>query len=378
MKKLWLVILLIPALLVIGCSNESKESTTSKESSAQAENSEKEGKETKEKDNSAPLVDENNPLDERAMLEEAMNRQRDVLKLSFITDDYRSSRVNVGYYPLDDEFSYAASYMYPHLISSIFFEGGTTNLTSDNGHIDTSNGEKLDHNSLDALYGANESTSGGDTYYITGEDKNGASYIVTAEDSNQGYTNEMMKLMGKSMKTEEEGAYDPFYHMFSLDIDKLKFPKINKKRSDIYAAGIGVEEGSIGSHIGITYLTGDRDQISYSIQDKESLWVNDDLYEEVGEEKTPGGYSVIEYSDNGEDDRYFYWSDGEYYYELVVTASNDKTIATEDIYTIIDSAMSDDRAFATKTVFDAINEKPAFTENEKELNKLIEKLEDKN
>ncbi|WHY81222.1 hypothetical protein [Siminovitchia fortis] len=375
MKNLWLVILLITALVVIGCSNESKESTTSEESSAQAENREKKVTAAEEKDNSAPLIDENNPLNERAMLEEAMNRQRDVLKLSFITDDYRNGRVGVGYYPLDDEFSYGASYTYPHIISSIFFEGGTTNLTSDNGHIDTSNGEKLDHDSLDALYGAYE-FSGEDTYYITGEDKNGTSYIVKAGHSDEGYTNEMMKLMGKSMKTEEEGAYDPFYHMFSLDIDKLKFPKVNKNRSDIYAAVVEVDN-TLGSSATITYLTGDEDQLSYRIKDKESLWVNDDLYKKIGEEQTADGYSVIEYSDNGEDDRYFYWSDDVYYYELEVTSYNDKTINTEDIYTIIDSAMSDDRVFANKAVFDAINEKPTFTENEKELNKLIEKLEDK-
>src|SRR5690625_4931591 len=56
------------------------------------------------------LIDETNPLDERAIIEEVMEKQKQKLKLGFITDDYQLMSTELDYYGSSDELSYLQSF----------------------------------------------------------------------------------------------------------------------------------------------------------------------------------------------------------------------------------------------------------------------------
>jgi hypothetical protein len=101
------------------------------------------------------------------------------------------------------------------------------------------------------------------------------------------------------------------------------------------------------------------------------------LFDKKDEFQTEDGFSVTEYSIiDGEDDRYFTWEENGKIYNLSVSYNENDTITTEDIINIIDSAMGDERNFEEQDLMKVIQDKPALTDNEKKLNKALEKLKD--
>src|SRR5699024_1660706 len=54
------------------------------------------------------------------------------------------------------------------------------------------------------------------------------SNVQSTEDKEKMQT--LLKLMTKSMNTENEGAYNPIYYHFTIDLNEVKFPSFNEER----------------------------------------------------------------------------------------------------------------------------------------------------
>jgi hypothetical protein len=206
MKLNWIMIMTFIAVMLIGCSNETnhaaEETAENQEDTAAAE-----------KDNDAPIIDEDHTSDERGALANAIQGQREQLKFSFITDDYHISHIGTTADAQENKFVSSATYTYPNVDSGFAFEAGT--MLSDRDFIEEAEAKTFDQPALKASYGVGDD-GGGDRYFISGKDENNIKYIMTTQSASNGYTDEMMEQMIKSMKTEEDGAYDPLYKFFSL------------------------------------------------------------------------------------------------------------------------------------------------------------------
>lgn len=369
MKKLPLFLLLITALILGACgekSDETKETGT------------KDGQETKdstektedEKEFSGPLISKDNPIDDRGVMKETVERQKNVLKLSFITDNYPISNIQLAFYPTEDDFSYNTMYGLPtETIGSFQYYARSEYDASDvDGFVEgLKDPKQLDHDLMEAYYGTyDDEYENNYQLYGLAED---ISYELFAGLESEGYTDELVECIGKSMKTEADGAYDPFYKHFSLDLDKIKFPYISQDRAEIYAFIVSYwGEDDDDSRISINYHLGDS-SLYYGINSNPKTWYS----VEVDKGKTPEGIEVTEYSE-GDDDRYFGWTDGTYSYHIQYTPPEKNEFDTEDIYDVIDSSINDERTFEDKTFIQTATDKPNLTENEEKINKLMKKI----
>src|SRR5690625_5853557 len=61
-----------------------------------------------------PVISDEHPVDERAMLEKGLEKQRDLYKLGFVSNDFKHLKTDIVYYPLDDTFGDSSAYQVPN------------------------------------------------------------------------------------------------------------------------------------------------------------------------------------------------------------------------------------------------------------------------
>ena len=319
-----------------------------------------------------PVISDEHPLDERAMLEKGLEKQRDLYKLGFVSNDFKHLKTDIVYYPLDDTFGYSSAYQVPNNQTFFKFEAGTSFESSlyDSMMDSFVEPNEIQHETLQMMYGEYIEEATGDYYIIAKEDD--LTYIMQTGSKDEGYTEEIMEKIGATFRSENDGAFDPFYQHFSLDLSKIKFPKMNEDRVAIHDTKVSVHE-TAASEIQITYMLSEQDTIEYQINDtKTSL---KDEYKEVDTSRILKDLNVTEYKSNENDNHHlFHWTDEDYEYTLAVTLQNEDIIENEEIYEIIESATQDERSFEHKEIFDAINEMPKRTKAEKSLTKLLKNI----
>lgn len=324
--------------------------------------------------NELPIISEEHSLDERAMLDNAIEKQRHLYKPGFISDAFDSVSTYIVYYPLDKTFGYSSMYRMPYEQVSFKLEAGTSFEASlyDSMVDSFVNPMEINHDTLQMMYGEYIEKSTGD-YYVTATDED-TTYILQIGSEEEGYTEDIVRQMGATLRTEEDGAYDPFYQQFDLNLDKVKFPEVNEQRAVIHDASVSVVGLDGESEINITYMFSEQDTIVYHIQNTEFSF--DDSYEKVSTFTLSDGTEVNEYViDSNDKQHFFHWMDREYDYTITASLENTDIIDTEDMQQMIESAINDERVFENKTLLQPINKLPERTKAE---NNLIELLEDMN
>lgn len=321
------------------------------------------------------LVDEDNYLDEREMLVEAILRQKDLLKLGFVNDEVPFTRISSTYYPLTDSSSYDALYELPNFESPINYQ-----VYSDmeeeffqdllDGFTD---GQKIDHPTLEGFHGKNE--LGYEVVYeVLGTDDQ-FYYMLSTGTEEDGYNEEIIELLSLTMKTEADGAYDPLYDHFKMDLDLVKFPQISKEHANISNATVTIGHNDDSYVIlKLIYEIGEDSVLELNVLENKENDLNLYADQEGNKETTEGGTVVLINEDDDEDyiNKSYYWTDGVHKYSLYLDEEKEH-LSDEDILTLIDSSSNDERTFENIELFNDSNTELVYSDNEQKLFDLLMK-----
>ncbi|MEI3613755.1 hypothetical protein [Pseudogracilibacillus sp. SO30301A] len=316
------------------------------------------------------LIDDENFLNEREAIENLMEKQRELLKPGFIKNEKNVIDLQLDYIPLDGILNYSAYYEGNQNVPMIFYKGmiNFNEKVLEDRYSEFQNKKKLDHDKIDGMYGLMGDSY--QTYDMWGQYKGNVYNIGVAKENDE--TNEkLVEMISQTLKTEAEGAYDPLYSIFSIDIDKIKFPKLNNDYSELSALSIIYFGYDDKLSLDVTYLIGGYDTIRYSILEKEETM--SDYYTSIGDVETENGVKVTIYEEDDRDNEIYKWTDGTYFYELDFWKQDKSLVNSADILAIIDSAMEDERVFENKEVFKATNVHPKLGKPEKKLEKYLNK-----
>lgn len=321
------------------------------------------------------LIDDQNFLQEREEIENLMEKQRELLKPGFIKNEKNVIDMHLGYFPFDGTLQYSAYYDVDTNVPIIFYKSITdvSEILLEDRYSEFQDKKKLDHNKIDGFYGLYGDSY--QTYDMWGEYE-GSGYNIGIREEDDVDNEKLIELITQTLKSEAAGAYDPLYSLFSIDVDKVKFPKLNSDYAEVDEVVIdylGYEDKSF--RLKLAYRIGGYDMITYSILEKEEAM--SDYYEQKGEEVTADGIIVTEYKHVDRDNEIYKWTDGTYFYELEFWKKDKSLINSADIYAIIDSAMQDERTFENKDIFKATNVHPKLGKPEEELEKFFSKLKQK-
>ena len=320
-----------------------------------------------------PIINDDHPLDERMMLEQGLEKQRALYKLGLFSNGMDNVRTYIVYYPLEDTFGYSSMYRIPNSQHFLTFEAGTSFEASlyDSMVDQFVEPQEMYHDQLKVMYGEYRQESVGD-YYAVAQDEQ-KTYLVQFGSNTEGYTEEIVQSIVESLHTEEDGAYDPFYRNFALDLDKVKFPKMNDKRVAMHDANISVFGSDEDSQISITYMLSEQDTIIYTIENTETSF--DDDYKKIDEFTISNKKTVTAYEhQENPTHRMFHWIDGPYNYSIEVKLQHEDIIKTAEIHDMIESALHDDRTFEQPALIQSLNEEPKQTKNEKKIIKILKNM----
>lgn len=321
-----------------------------------------------------PIINDEYPLDERMMLEQGLEKQRALYKLGLFSNDINHVRTYIVYYPLEDTFGYSSMYRIPNSQHFLTFEAGTSFEASlyDSMIDQFVDPQEMYHDQLNVMYGEYRQESVGD-YYAVAQDEQ-KTYLVQFGSNTEGYTEEIVQSIVESLYTEENGAYDPFYQNFALDLVEVKFPKMNDERVAIHDANISAFEANEKSQVSITYMLSEQDTIIYTIENLEPSFDNE--YKKTDEftmsNKIP--VTAYEHQENSAH-RIFHWIDDPYNYSIEVKLQHEGIIKTAEIHDMIESIIHDDRTFEQPELIQPINEEPEQTKTEKKIIKILKKSE---
>ncbi len=231
MRKLYLLVFSI--VLLTGC-NEFKEELHMEIEEIKKEFAEikadfgfdkSKEKQQSSRSGTSELIDEKDFLNERAEIAKMMEKQRELLKPGFIKEGDIVD-LFIYYSTGADSVEYRAAYGLDIDIPLITFSGRTNfseNFLEDRINELTET-KALEHASIDGVYGKTDY----DTYDMWGSYEEEIYQLSLILDDNDYYA-ELMNQMSHTFKTEADGAYDPFYHLVNIDLDKMKFPKMNRR-----------------------------------------------------------------------------------------------------------------------------------------------------
>lgn len=329
------------------------------------------------------IIDIHNPVNERAIIEHAMEEQRELLKPGFITEwsdtsyEFRLSFQSIIYDASSGELKLEADYK--HSGSSAFLSFTATKNPADDPYQETidqlHDAAPLDHPELTGFYGATEYN--GKTYYEFAAKGDNAVYVYkNTRSESEGYDAELAKWIGESLATEKDGAHSQFYDRFSLESDQLHFPMLNEtfiQHINVEVFDFGYYELDRTNRIHLVYHLIDGSTFTYGI-DQMNFHGKMDHHVYLDEGETENGLTVTEYEDTKTGDALFIWEIDEYYYSLLVDY-HEEPLTTGDIYAIIDSASDDNREFDNEHLFTETNEEPILTDIDKKVLGKLRKLE---
>lgn len=372
MRKFFIIICLI--MVLTGCSQLMDDVlykfTDGERVSKQVPDEDIENYDDSEMERNNNLIDDENFLDEREAIENFMEKQRELLKPGFIKNEKDMIDMQLDYMPIDGMLNYSAYYEGSQNVPIIFYKG-MTNISEkflEDRYSEFQDKKKLDHDKIDGMYGLMGDSY--QTYDMWGQYKGNVYNIGIAKENDE--TNEkLVEMISQTLKTEAEGAYDPLYSIFSIDMDKVKFPKLNNDYSELSTLSINYFGYDDKLSLDVNYRIGGYDSIKYSIFEKEITLP--DYYKPIDDVETENGVKVTIYKEDDRDNEIYKWTDGTYFYELNFRKQDKSLVNSADILAIIDSAMEDDREFENKEVFKATNVHPKLGKPEKKVEKYLNK-----
>ncbi len=326
------------------------------------------------------FIDEKDPVDERAVIEQAMDEQRTIMKPGFITERYNIengfdlSFQSTYYNQKTEELRHRVNVT--HAISDAFLAFETEKNTSEERYEEKLE-EMNDAKPLDnhTGYVGLVEEDGEKRYDFAIEEDDTFYFFERGRAVEEGYDEELVKLLGESLKTEEEGAYSYFYDRFKFHVDELHFPLMSKDAVE----NIEVEINDLGywafdnpNTINVTYDLGDETVFEFAIRGME-MYANDVGYSEVDQEETEDGIVVTTYDNERSEQQIYAWEADDSYYAISIAEPEKASLSTDDIYAIIDSSRDDERSFSNKDLFTQQLEEPQLEAIDEEiLNKLEE------
>src|SRR5699024_3151395 len=159
------------------------------------------------------------------------------------------------------------------------------------------------------------------------------SNVQSTEDKEKMQT--LLELMTKSMNTENEGAYNPIYDHFTIDLNEVKFPSFNEERVEMESIGVlnNPSETHSSRHTNEVRAFYNIEHLTYVFHIRaEQLEIYDEDSKETESLKADNGTEVIKHmsiNDDGEvNDTSYEWKDGSYYY--VINTSDTEDLLSDD------------------------------------------------
>lgn len=318
-----------------------------------------------------PIISVENNLDERTLIENVINDQRELYKLGFITHSFTNMNTSIVYYPLNDTFGYSATYIIPNTQTSFTFEAGTS---FNHSHYDSivdqlAIKQHINNPYVPLLYGKYHDELAED-YHIAGQD-NDTTYMLQIGSEEEGFSEEIVRLIGESLRTEAKGAFDPMYDHFSVPLEHIKLPSLNEQRVAIQDIHLSINTIHDTSDIFITYLLSEEDTITYQIQDTEPLL---EKATNKGDTITLKDGTKVKQFERKSKEQIFQWYDETNYYTMTVALKDTTIIQPDEIIEIIESAHKDTRTFNDEQFFQPMSEYPKETGPDKQLVDMLENM----
>lgn len=328
--------------------------------------------------NDYDFIDEKDPVDERAVIERAMDEQRTMMKPGFLTEhDFNLSFLSIEYNQQTEELRHRVNVDYVGSDAFLAFEAekNTSEDRYEEKLEEMNDAKPLDNHT--GYVGLVEE-DGEKRYDFAIHEDDTFYYFERGWEVDEGYDEKLVKLLGESLKTEEDGAYSYFYDHFGFELDDLHFPLMSKDAVE----NIEVEINDLGFWasneanivISVTYDLGDDTAFTYEINGIEMLSGNETFVEKE-EGETDHGITVTTYEDEVFEDTILAWEEDDYSYSIT-THIDDTSLSTDDIYAIVDSSRDDDRSFARDDIFDPINEEPNLSDRDQDVLTHLEKIAD--
>lgn len=316
------------------------------------------------------IIDVNDPYDERGVIEEAMNEQRTILKPGFIPDPsviqkgFDLTNDAITYDPATEELEHEVTYS--HKVSDLSMTFAAEKNTSDDRYEEAVADmiEQKPFDDHEGFYG-----------YIENKDKKEYTYALQTDDTSyffkrgwwdeDFFDEEFVKLLGESLRTEADGAYDYFYDDFAFKLDSLHFPLLSKDVVDDFEITIQTDA------LYLRYDLAESANINFIVEANDPSGYLSNL-SEIDEVKTDNGISLTVYEAEDASITYYTWEKDETFYSLVLDA-NEGSLTTDEIYAIIDSSIDDTRSFENEDVFDEQVDEPSLTDVDKA---ILEKVKD--
>ena len=314
------------------------------------------------------MINTQDPLNERALIEQTMSKQQKLLKPGFITEQSNwkngfelfSQRTfyNQGTKKLNHKVTYI------HTPSKAYLPLVIKKDTNHEWYSKTV--EQLKEakplQEIDGYYGYKKEN--GEKYYQYIAKKDGITYYFENErDEKEGIDEDLVSMIGNALKTEKDGAYSHFYDRFEFELDDLHFPQMDKE----YVENVEIEIGDLGhwafdnnNFIKVTYDFGNDTRMHF-YNYGEDLYTPNESYTKTNEEETGGGETVTTFDTDEKSRTVYLWEADGHYYSIELESKNDG-ISTEDIYAIIDSSREDTREFSDENVFKSRNKGPTHSE----------------
>lgn len=323
------------------------------------------------------LIDVKKPVDERELMERAMEEQKEILKPGFIPaynnieNGFDLSFYSISYNQQTEELTHRVNYT--HAISDAFLAFEANKNTGDARYeekIEAMNDVKpLEQHT--GYVGYNEE-DGEMRYDFTITEGNVFYFFERGEPETVGFDEEFVQLLGNSLKTEEDGAYSYFYDRFTFKLDELHFPLISQdavQNMEVKISDLGYWGFDNPNTMLVTYNLEDGGAFDYTINGMD-MYADDVSFTVEAEDETKNDISVTIYHDEVAEQNVYAWEKDSYYYSITID-SDQGALATDDIYAIIDSSREDNRSFTNKDVFKNQLEEPIINQTGE---KILEQL----
>lgn len=386
----WAVIC-FAAIVLVSCNTTNKNEDPNEENKIEAENAgnsevlQQENNINEPKNPDAPLIDTDKAINQREALINLFEAAKDEPIISILEpgDDY----MNVSMFnspqdekqPISVETSIDVTDVLVQLLQSpVLTEYGIETFMEEN-ESEATNIKEFSENGKEGVYYQSDEGVYGMAFEFDGRLYNPhISNVQSTEDKEKMQT--LLQLMTKSMNTENEGAYNPIYDHFTIDLNEVKFPSFNEERVEMESIGVLNNPSEVPSsrHTNEVRAFYHIEHLTYVFHVRaEQLDIYDEDSKETESLKADDGTEVIKHmsiNDEGEViDTSYEWKDGSYYY-VINTSDTEDLLSDDEILTIIDSTINDEREFDHLDSFQNLDKDFSLSKEEKELAKIIKEF----
>ncbi len=304
-------------------------------------------------------------MDERAMIEHAFKSIRSFKKLGFIKPEDKLDSTLLTYDPSKDVLKYQETFYlstgYKYLSFSSLLNYSKEDY--ENYVQSLENLRRLSHESMEIEIGNNEDASFTTLLSLDGNELYHIDFLK------EGFSNDVVDAVGLSLKPVEEGVFERFYDTLLKDMDKIKFPTMDKGY-EVKSIISKWKTDHIGPELIIEYENFQNKTFLYTIRDSDLVI---DAYDEKSKFLLKNGTEVNLYVSAYKDDFLAYtWFDGIHFYEITIDTQKNQ-LKKEEIYKIIESSLQDKSTFSDLSLFKPLNNFPILTEKDKQLREIIQK-----